>query len=946
MNFEIGSLVSARGRDWVVLAGAADGLLKVRPVGGNTEEITGIYLPIEPVAPSSFPVPNPEAAGDSNNCRLLRDAARFSLRSGIGPFRCFGRLAFETRPYQLVPMLMALRMDTIRLLIADDVGIGKTVEAALIARELLDRGEITSMAVLCPVHLAEQWQSELLLKFNIDAALVLPGTAARLERDLPVGRSLFEEYPFTVISMDYIKSERRKNEFIRACPDFVIVDEAHTCSSGSTRSSQQKRNSVLTKLSEKPERHMVLVTATPFGGNEEAFKSLLRLLKPELGELPDDLSGKENEQHRRNLARHFVQRRRVDITNYMSARTPFPEVLYPETDPTYKLSEPYKALFQKVLGYAREMVKDESGGNHRKRIRWWSALALLRSLGSSPAAAVSTLKSRSATASTESETEADDIGNRLVFDTDDELDDGFDAVPGAGTDEDGSEGQADSSERKRLMGYAREAEKLKGKDDTKLISATKIIRELLADGYNPIVFCRFIPTAEYLADHLKKELKNAAVECVTGLLQPSERKDKVAGLSEAEKRVLVCTDCLSEGINLQEHFDAVFHYDLAWNPTRHEQREGRVDRYGQKKENVKVLTYYGIDNQIDGLVLDILIKKYQKIKKALGISVPIPVDSGKVMQAIMEGILLRDNVNLARASQMKLFDSPTQRALEIDWEAAGEKHKLSRTMFAQKGMTIGVEDVARELTEMTSAIGTSEEAEDFMVSALGRLNVKVIRRNSCIVFDPQELDDEARDAMVIPGRTEPYKGSFLFPAPDGSEWLHRTHPMVEGLAAWIIENAFDSTAPRLFARRCGAIYTKAVQVRTSLVLYRSRFQLIASRPGTEDHRSMTESVETLAFRKSPLKAELLTRDETSALITAIPSSNMPADTARDFIGSILKDLKHLDPEISERTTATARELEESHRRVRDVSRARGRFRVEPLLPVDILGVYLFLPESQ
>ena len=104
-------------------------------------------------------------------------SASASARSA-GPFRSFGRIAVEPRPYQLVPLLMALRLDPVRLLIADDVGIGKTIEACLIARELLDRGEVERLAVLCPPHLAEQWQRELREKFHIEAELVLPGTAA------------------------------------------------------------------------------------------------------------------------------------------------------------------------------------------------------------------------------------------------------------------------------------------------------------------------------------------------------------------------------------------------------------------------------------------------------------------------------------------------------------------------------------------------------------------------------------------------------------------------------------------------------------------------------------------------------------------------------------------------------------------------------------------------
>ena len=158
MTFAVGSLVRARGREWVVLPQSDSDLLMLRPLGGSEEEVTGIYVPLELVEHARFELPDPARLGDFRSCRLLRDALRLGFRSSAGPFRSFAHLAIEPRPYQLVPLLMALKLDPIRILIADDVGIGKTVEAALIARELLDRGEVTRLAVLCPPQLAEQWQ--------------------------------------------------------------------------------------------------------------------------------------------------------------------------------------------------------------------------------------------------------------------------------------------------------------------------------------------------------------------------------------------------------------------------------------------------------------------------------------------------------------------------------------------------------------------------------------------------------------------------------------------------------------------------------------------------------------------------------------------------------------------------------------------------------------------
>ena len=130
MSYGVGTLVKARGREWVVLPGSTEGLLKLRPLGGAQAEETGILTSLERVEPASFGLPDAAKVGDFRSCRLLRDAVRLANRSGSGPFRSFARIGVEPRPYQLVPLLMALRLDPVRLLIADDVGVGKTTRPA------------------------------------------------------------------------------------------------------------------------------------------------------------------------------------------------------------------------------------------------------------------------------------------------------------------------------------------------------------------------------------------------------------------------------------------------------------------------------------------------------------------------------------------------------------------------------------------------------------------------------------------------------------------------------------------------------------------------------------------------------------------------------------------------------------------------------------------------
>src|SRR5712692_5440139 len=161
MSYAVGSLVKARGREWVVLPESDEQMLVLHPLGGTEDEVTGIYIPLERVDPAHFDLPNPNQLGDYRSCRLLRDAVRLGFRSSAGPFRSFGQIAVEPRPYQLVPLLVALKLEPVRMLIADDAGVGKTIEAALVAKELIAQGDVQRLAVLAPPHLAEQWQKEL-----------------------------------------------------------------------------------------------------------------------------------------------------------------------------------------------------------------------------------------------------------------------------------------------------------------------------------------------------------------------------------------------------------------------------------------------------------------------------------------------------------------------------------------------------------------------------------------------------------------------------------------------------------------------------------------------------------------------------------------------------------------------------------------------------------------
>jgi superfamily II DNA or RNA helicase len=936
-SFGVGTLVRARGREWVVLPQSeSSGFLVLRPLGGADDEVAGVFPSLEHVTAAQFPPPDPADTGNAASAGLLRTALRIGFRASAGPFRSLARLAVEPRAYQLVPLLMALREETVRLLIADDVGIGKTIEAGLVAAELLEQGDASGLAVLCGPALAEQWQGELATKFGIHAELVLPGTIRRLERGLLQGETLFSRYRHLVVSTDFIKRPGLREQFWQGCPDLLIVDEAHTCvTDGTGGRSRMLRYELVQRLAADPGRHLILVTATPHSGKEEGFSNLLALLSEDLPSV-----SLESVEGRERLARHFVQRRRADIRSYLDESTPFPQDRLSQERP-YGLSAGYKALFDDVLSYARETVRDPTGGQLHQRVRYWSALALLRALASSPRAAAATLRTRAANLTAEDTEEADRLGRSAVLDLpDEETTESADAAPGA--DADAADG--DTPHRRRLRRFAARAEALEGTADAKLALVTDVVKELLLDGFNPVVFCRFIDTAEYVAEHFARQLGNGySVAAVTGTLPPEERQARIGELAADTQRrpVLVATDCLSEGINLQDSFQAVVHFDLAWNPTRHEQREGRVDRFGQRAPTVRAVTIYGTDNGIDGIVLNVLLRKHEQIRKALGISVPVPDRSDDVMQAILEGLLLREDPG----EQLAFEGMGTERRDELhrDWDSAVAAERQSRTKYAQAG--IQPTEVARELAEVRASLGTRDEVAAFAEEALRALHADVVPVDAGLQAATSALPDGLRDALLA-GHAEPLTFHRDLPVPVRHAYLDRTDPNVAAIAQYVLESALDSSVPAELrpARRCGVMRTNAVRRRTTLLLV--RFRMHVELPGQDGPRQIVaEDAQLLAYRGPASSAEWLSEEEVRELAAAQPSGNVPPDQAADFADGAVAGLPVLMPHVEDVADVQARRLWDDHIRVREAAgqRVRRQIAVRAQHPPDILGVYVYLP---
>ncbi|GGA04995.1 MAG: helicase [Rhodobacteraceae bacterium] len=918
VNFTPGDLVRARGREWVALPTSGEGLLALRPLSGNENDIVVLApdLELTPVEAARFDLPDDARTTVQSKAALLADALRLTLRRGAGPFRSAAQLAFEPRTYQLVPLLMALRLQVPRLLIADDVGIGKTIEAGLILRELMDRGEVDAFSVLCPPHLVDQWITELKDRFGIDAVAVTSGTAARLERNLPLAQTLFDAYPFTVVSLDYIKAEKRRDGFARACPDFVIVDEAHACVG--THKGKQQRFDLLQGLARDPERRLILLTATPHSGDEDAFARLLSLIDKEFGTVNFD-----NQKYRERLVRHFVQRRRVDLVEGdWDENRSFPK--HETTEYSYRLNDEHLAFQEAVLDYCFSVVSRAGDAQKDRRLAFWGTLALMRCVGSSPAAAMSALRNR---ASNE-----DERLEPQIYDEDGDDEDAVDIEPNTVFSNDPA-----------LQGLLDKASELLTAEDPKLNALIKALKPLIKDGANPVVFCRYLATAEHVKERLRKAFTKLNVQAVTGELTPDERRDRVAEMAAEEgstkdQRILVATDCLSEGINLQQLFDTVIHYDLSWNPTRHQQREGRVDRFGQPAELVRSIMMFSPDSAIDGAVLDVILRKAEEIRKATGVTVPLPEERGPVTDALMAAMMLRRGGGSHKQLTLDLQLGDGIQVMETRWRDASENEKRSRARFAQNAMK--PIEVAPEWDKVKTLLGSPAETLEFLERAMSRFGVPLEKKKSLQFAHVHALQDSLKEKLEQRGLKGSLKLATQEPVPSGASLLTRTHPLTSSLAESLLEASLDTEAlPDLGIGRVGAWPCAAVTQMTRVALLRIRYKLTVH--ARRERLLLAEEAALVALDSNSVIAS----GSEARTLLASPATADFASVARDRMintaKAALPDL--LGGPIADFVQKRAAELVEDHARLRAAAGSASRVSVEPIIPPDVIGLFVLVP---
>jgi hypothetical protein len=353
-----------------------------------------------------------------------------------------------------------------------------------------------------------------------------------------------------------------------------------------------------------------------------------------------------------------------------------------------------------------------------------------------------------------------------------------------------------------------------------------------------------------------------------------------------------------------------------------------------------------VDNQIDGVVLDVLLRKHKKIKSDLGISVAVPGSSEEVVNALFEGMQLRSNRG---GPEYQLFLpglDPVRADLHTRWDDARKREERSRSRFAQ--LSIKVDEVQAELDAVREAIGSGPALRQFFHDVLHLVGTPVAdkRNNTVEVSISNETPRAMRHAI---GRDTPVVGRFDLPVGDDVVHLSRTHPIVEGLASYVLETALDEVqaeGEQVLARHCGATKTAAVNEKTSLLLVRYRYHLhVRRRSGETDNPLLAEEIRTLAFTGSPAQPSWLDDAAAAQLLDAKPAGNIPASLVKGQLKHLLDGLPQLQPGIEQTAARRAQELGQAHTRVRKSAQMTGAVKVEPVLPADILGCFSLLPAN-
>jgi len=631
---ETGQLVQIRSRKWVVsdvrpstLPAPALQLALSRPQHLLTlssveddslgEELQVVWE-IEPGANvvERIALPEPTNFDPPATLDAFLDAVRWGaastadVRNIQSPFRT----GIEIEDYQLDPVVRAIQMPRVSLLIADDVGLGKTIEAGMVALELIIRHRARRILVVCPSALQIQWRDQMRDKFGLDFRIVDSSLMRDLRRRRGIHVNPWSHFPRLITSIDFLKRERPLRLFRETSPapgepiyprkyDLLIVDEAHNCapSGVGNYAADSLRTQALRELVPHFE-HKLFLTATPHNGYRESFSALLELLD-------NQRFSRVTEPDRKQLEAVVVRRLKNDPSfafNDLGMRRFPPRILEPiEVPYTHEEREIHAALGK----YTK--LRSAQAAEHAERFATEFVLKTLKKrLFSCPAAFLTTLEQHEKSLRTARKKVARPTYKTLQLELD-RMDEEY------ADDTDYDEATADAldtatrlfpeptADEEALLKQMREwAKRARGQRDSKVKQLVAWLNQHLKPGgkwskERVIIFTEYRATQNWLQEVLAAEGFTEGDRLLTmyGGMDPEKREEVKAAFQTSPDispvRILLATDAASEGLDFQNFCSRLIHYEIPWNPNRMEQRNGRVDRHGQKADKVLVYHFVG-----------------------------------------------------------------------------------------------------------------------------------------------------------------------------------------------------------------------------------------------------------------------------------------------------------------------------------------------------------------
>lgn len=553
------------------------------------------------------------------------------------------RSGITIEDYQLDPVVRAIDMARVNLLIADDVGLGKTIEAGLVVQELLVRHRARTVLVICPSSLQFKWQFEMREKFGLEFRIVDTEYLKQTRREFGIHTNPWTTFPRLITSMDWIKSGEGLRLMKDALPphityprkfDILIVDEAHNVAPAVAThySLESQRTNLIRRIAPHFE-HKLFLSATPHNGYQSSFTSLLELLD-------DQRFARNVMPEEKQLQRVMVRRLKTDLVD-ADGKPIYPERVIEPLEVPY--TEDERQAHENFRKYAESRLSEVRGTKFEYRSNFIFNLLKKRLFSSPRAFALTFEKHRATLAGARKAEKPSSLDDRILrkaisrleedYSSDEDLENALsDAVEQAST------AVKLSSEQQNLVDQlTRWAETAKGRPDSKAQAIIRWIEcHLKTTGkWNDkrvILFTEYRATHSWLFEILTNHgYGGDRLMILHGSLDPEERHRVTAAFQANPKdspvRILLATDAASEGIDLQNHCNYLIHIEIPWNPNVMEQRNGRIDRHGQKQSKVFIWHPVGKSTsqstEGDHEYLFRAVKKVEAIRQDLGSVGPV-----------------------------------------------------------------------------------------------------------------------------------------------------------------------------------------------------------------------------------------------------------------------------------------------------------------------------------